>query len=63
MRIGIEITGVSVSKKGTVWIQAKQIHPQTTAPLDSLMPKPGEQYMCEYSGETKQESKNDTKTT
>lgn len=49
-RIGIEVTGVLVSKKGTVWIQAKVVHPNAAATTPGILPATGEIYMCEYDG-------------
>jgi hypothetical protein len=59
MRLAIEITRVSTSKKGTVWIQAK-IDQKL---LPGEVPKEGEIYMCEYESSLAQIPSNVTATT
>lgn len=51
----IEVTSVSVSKKGTVWIQAKQI-------AGEGQPVPGEVFDCTYDSTTTTGEKDVAKT-
>lgn len=53
----IEVTGVSISKKGTCWVQAKVI-----ATEDSRAPEVGHIYDCKLNTKETLEEKNDEPT-
>lgn len=53
-KTALQVTGVSVSKKGTVWIQAKLI--------DGPAPKTNEIFQCELLGMAEEKEKQDVKT-